>query len=159
MKKLFIIITLCMAMMHPAATQESRNRRADTPREHAMKRLTNGKHDDMVLYFTSNSVLADDKHMIFIRTVDDCNNIWTLDMETGEERQITFFTETSPHALPIHEFRQHDYPALNVASVALHGKTGKVYFVKDRKLWRFDLNGNGRVLTALPDKVDMSNCH
>jgi hypothetical protein len=154
-----ILILLYTAVIDPAAAQKSRGRQTDTPREHAMKRLTDGQHDDMVLYFTSNSVLADDRHMIFIRTVDDCNNIWTLDMETGEEKQITFFTETSPHALPIHEFRQHDYPALNVGSVVLHGKTGKVYFVKDRKLWRFDLNGNGRVLTALPDKVDIGNCH
>ncbi|MDR2041415.1 MAG: oligogalacturonate lyase family protein [Tannerella sp.] len=158
MKKNAILILLCMAVTCPAAAQKSSSR-AGTPREHAMKRLTGGKYDDMVLYFTSNSVLADDRHMIFIRTVDDCNNIWTVDMETGEEKQITFFTETSPHALPIHEFRQHDYPALVVGTVVLHAETGKVFFVKDRKLWRFDLNGNGRVLTSLPSKVDIGNCH
>jgi hypothetical protein len=32
-------------------------------------------------------------------------------------------------------------------------------FVKDLKLWRFELDGNGRVLTTLPDKVDIANCH
>ncbi|MDR2138805.1 MAG: oligogalacturonate lyase family protein [Tannerella sp.] len=158
MEKLFAIIILYVVTVNPAAAQESRGRRSDI-REHAMKRLTDGKHDDMVLYFTSNSVLADDKQMIFIRTVDNSNNIWTLNMETGEERQITYFTETSPHALPIHDFRQHDYPALNVGSVVLHSKTGMIYFVKDRKLWRFDLNGNGRVLASLPSKVDIGNCH
>jgi hypothetical protein len=124
-----------------------------------LKRLTDGKYGDMVLYFTSNSILADDRQMIFIRTIDDCNNIWSLNIETGEEKQITYFTETSPHALSIHEFRQHDYPALNVGSVVLHNKTGRIYFIKDRKLWRFDLNGNGRVLTSLPVKTDIGNCH
>ena len=147
-----------MAVTGTVAAQGSHRANANA-REHVMKRLTGGQYDDMVLYFTSNSVLADDRRMIFIRTVDDCNNIWTVNMETGEERQITYFTETSPHALPIHEFRQHDYPALNVGSVVLHNRTGKIYFVKDRKLWRFDLNGNGRVLTRLPDKVDIGNCH
>ncbi|MDR2763944.1 MAG: hypothetical protein LBB90_02830 [Tannerella sp.] len=128
MKKFSVILIWCMAMICPAAAQESRGRRANM-REHAMTRLTDGKHDDMVLYFTSNSVLANDSQMIFIRTVDDCNNIWMLNMATGEEKQVTYFTETSPHALPIHEFRQHDYPALNVGSVVLHSQTGKIYFV------------------------------
>ena len=158
MKRISAVIIICMAAVFAAAAQTG-VRTAANAGEQTVKRITGGEHDDMVLYFTSNSVLDGDRQMIFIRTVDDCNNIWTVNMDSGEEKQVTFFTETSPHALPIHEFRQHDYPALNVASVVLHHKTGKVYFIKERKLWRFDINGNGRALTRLPDKVDMGNCH
>jgi hypothetical protein len=127
--------------------------------EHALTRLTDGQHDDMVLYFTSNSILAGDRRMIFIRTVNGCNNIWLLDMESGEERQITYFTEKSPNELFYHQFHQNDFKALYIASVVLHSKTGMIYFVKDRKLWRFDLNGNGRVLTRLPARTDIGQCH
>jgi WD40 repeat protein len=124
-----------------------------------MKRITSGKYDDMVLYFTSNSILADDKRMIFIRTIDDCNNIWRLDIETGEEKQITYFTEKNPTELFVHQFHLNDFAGLYIPSVVLHNKTGMIYFLKDRKLWRFDLNGNGRVLALVPQKTDIGQCH
>jgi hypothetical protein len=124
-----------------------------------IKRVTSGQYDDMVLYFTSNSILGDDKRMIFIRTIDGCNNIWLLDLESGKEKQITYFTEKCPNELFFHQFHQNDFKALYIASVVLHSRTGIIYFLKDRKLWRFDLNGNGRVLAYLPDKTDIGQCH
>jgi WD40 repeat protein len=162
MKKIILFFWMIAAVTSLAAQQRIKNvsgKEKVKSVETAMKRITSGIHDDMVPYFTGNSFQSDDKYMIFIRTVNDCNNIWVLNLETSEEKQVTYFTDTNPNALCIHEFRQHDYSALNIASVVLHGKTGKVYFIKDRKLWRFDLNGNGRVLTKLPSKVDISNCH
>ncbi|MDR1336071.1 MAG: hypothetical protein LBK22_04490, partial [Tannerella sp.] len=161
-KKVFFSLFLSVSVMPLAAQADSENgsgKQQAGIREHALTRLTDGQHDDMVLYFTSNSILDGDRRMIFIRTVDGCNNIWLLDMDSGEERQITYFTEKSPNELFYHQFHQNDFKALYIASVVLHSKTGIIYFVKDRKLWRFDLNGNGRVLTRLPAKTDIGQCH
>ena len=160
-KKTLLSLWLIAAVTSSFAQKSIKNapKQQSSSEEYVMKRLTSGTHEDMVPYFTSNSITADDKYMIFLRIINDCNNIWALNLETGEEKQITYFTDVSPNSLRIYEFRQHDYPALNIASVVMHAKTGKVYFLKDRKLWRFDLNGNGRVLATLPSKVDISNCH
>ncbi|MDR2041416.1 MAG: oligogalacturonate lyase family protein [Tannerella sp.] len=155
-KKIFLSLGLAVFLTGLAAQQPGS--RAEIG-EHAMKRLTGGKHDDMVLYFTSNSVLADDRRMIFIRTIDGCNNLWLLDMETGEEKQVTYFTDRSPNELFFHQFHQNDFKAIYIASVVLHGKTEMIYFIKDRKLWRFNVNGNGRVLAHLPEKTDIGQCH
>jgi hypothetical protein len=61
--------------------------------------------------------------------------------------------------MPIHNFRQHDFNALVISSVVLHAKTGMLYFLKGRKLYRYDLKGNGRVLAALPEKTGMGCAH
>ena len=124
-----------------------------------MIRVTSGKYDDMVLYFTSNSLLADDKKIVFIRTIDECNNLFVRDLSSGEETQITYFTDTCPRRLRIHNSRQHDFNAIVISSVVLHSKTGVLYFVKGRKLYRYDLKGNGRALAALPEKTGMGCAH
>ena len=124
-----------------------------------MIRVTAGKYDDMILYFTTNSLSVDDKKIVFIRTIDECNNIFVKDLSSGEETQITYFTEVSPRRLPIHAQRQYDFNGLVAHSVVLHSQTGIIYFIKDRKLYRCDFKGNGRVLATLPEKTCLSRGH
>ena len=124
-----------------------------------MKRVTSAQYDDMVLYFTSNSLSADDRKIVFIRTIDECNNLYIMDLFSGEETQITYFTDTCPRKLSIHNFRQYDFNVMVVGTVYYHAKTGFLYFLKGRKLYRYNLNGNGRVLASLPEKTSMGCAH
>jgi len=117
---------------------------------HEMKRMTSGKYNDMVLYFTSNSILAGDDRVVFIRSIDGCQNLFLLDMNTGEEKQITYFSETAPMNVSINGFRLNDFNCIISGCVAFCTKTNLLFFLKGRSIYRYDLKGNGRILAVLP---------
>ena len=114
------------------------------------RRVTSGGHNDSLMYFTSNSLLADDSRLVFIRYADGRHNLFMLDMASGRESQITYFPDIAPNASLIHGVRKNDFNVIHESSVVLYPQTGMLYFVRGRDICRYDLKGNGRVLAALP---------
>ena len=57
------------------------------------RRVTDGRANDQLLYFTSSSLTADDRTLVFISDRDGPAearvNLYALDCDTGEARRLT----------------------------------------------------------------------
>ena len=102
-----------------------------------------------LLYFTSSSITADHRHLIFIREVDGNPNLYALELATGIERPLTSNRDGTLKSYVY--FRGNPYRGFGKASVSLDGVRGKIYYLQGNDLCCTDLAGHSRVLTRLPD--------
>jgi len=66
----------------------------DTGRKDAPERVAGmTNHHNQLLYFTSTSLLKDDRHLIFMGDLDGSPNIFMRNLITGKETQLTHNTE------------------------------------------------------------------
>ena len=112
-------------------------------------RVTNfPEANEQLLYFTSSSLLSDDRQLIFLSDRTGCPNIFWRDMESGEERQLTSNTAGSLKSYVY--FDGLPYEGLGKASISIHPATGTVYFIQGRQIRAVDIHGRERVIAEYP---------
>jgi oligogalacturonide lyase len=123
------------------------------------KRLTDGRANDQLLYFTSPSLTADDRTLVFISDRDSqvpkdrdpraAVNLYALDRETGTLRRLTDNEEGYLRSYVY--FEGLPERGLGLASPCLHAESGDVYYLQGRELRRVNARtGAARVLAELP---------
>lgn len=104
--------------------------------------------NNQLLYFTSSSLMADDRHLVFISDRTANPNLFTRNLLTGEERQLTTNTEGILKSYVY--FNGRPYRGFGKGSVSLDASNGVVYYLQGREICAVTLNGNQRVLARLP---------
>ncbi|HEY9074893.1 MAG TPA: oligogalacturonate lyase family protein [Anaerolineaceae bacterium] len=122
-------------------------------------RITPEGVDFGLVYFTSNSLLADDRRMVLIQKKNNCRNLFLMDLVTGEMKQITDNTGTIDYAINNGEFLKNDADNILDGSVIVHAQSGRVYYMQGRKLCRTDVDGNVKVLAQIPANMASSCMH
>lgn len=115
--------------------------------EPVMVTATNTSNNQL-LYFTSPSLTADDKHLVFISDRTGHPNLFTRDLITSTERQLTTNTEGVLKSYVY--FDGTPYRGFGKGSVSLDPQTGTVYYIQGREIRAVKLSGEGRVLAVLP---------
>ncbi len=112
-------------------------------------RLTaNPEANEQLLYFTSTSLLADDRHLVFLSDRTGNPNIFVRDLTTGQDKQLTFNTEGFLKSYVY--FDGTPYRGLGRASVSVDAQRGVVYYLQGRQICAVDVNGKQRVLAEYP---------
>jgi len=104
--------------------------------------------DEQLLYFTSTSLTADDRRLVFISDRTGHPNLFDRDLDTGEERQLTRNAEG--HLKSYVYFHGEPYRGLGKASVSLHAPSGTVYYLNGREIRKVGLEGKERTLAEYP---------
>lgn len=104
--------------------------------------------NDQLLYFTSPSLLADDRHLIILSDRTGDPNIFMRDMKTGREKQLTFNKEGFLKSYVY--FDGNPYKGLGKASISLDPLHGIVYYIQGRQICAVDTTGKTRVLAEYP---------
>lgn len=104
--------------------------------------------DSQLLYFTSSSFTADDRHLVFMRESGGNPNLFTRDLVTGQERQLTSNTQGVLKSYVY--FDGHPYQGLGKGSVSLDPRSGTTYFIQGREIRAVTLAGVEKVLAELP---------
>ncbi len=104
--------------------------------------------NNQLLYFTSSSLTADDQHLVFIGDRTGNPNLFTRDLVTGAERQLTTNTEGVLKAYVY--FNGFPYRGFGKGSVSLDSRKGMVYYLQGREIRVVKLNGETRILAELP---------
>ena len=107
------------------------------PPRYPVRRLTDGPSNDQLLYFTSPSLTADDRRLVFLsdrgspvpkdRDPRARVNLWTLDRATGEAHPLTDNSDGYLWSYVYFEGRPHQ--GLGLASPSLHAASGDVYYL------------------------------
>ncbi len=106
------------------------------------------KANDQLLYFTSASLLADDKHLVFLSDRTGQPNIFLRDLAAGKDRQLTFNTEGFLKSYVY--FDGLPYRGLGRASVSVDAQRGVIFYIQGRQICVVDTHGVARVLAELP---------
>lgn len=115
----------------------------------AVERVTrNPAAHEQLLYFTSSSLTADDRQLIFISDRTGHPNLFALDIATGHELQLT--DNNQGYLQSYVYFDGHRDAGLGKASVSLHAPTGTVYYIQGRQIRVTDLAGHSRTLAEIP---------
>ena len=122
-------------------------------------RITPAGIDYGLVYFTSNSLLADDRRIILIQKQNGCRNLVGMDLLSGEIWPLTHNQAMGEYAPDENDFYDNDYDNIMDGSVIVHPETGRIYYVQGRKLCRTDLNGEVRVLAHIPDGMASGCMH
>jgi hypothetical protein len=114
------------------------------------ERITkNPAANEQLLYFTSTSLLSDDRRLVFISDRTGNPNLFLRDLISGEERQLTRNAEGVLKSYVY--FDGQPYRGFGKASVSVHAASGKVYFIQGRKICSADPRGRVKVLAEYPD--------
>ena len=115
----------------------------------AIRRLTEGgAGHDQLLYFTSSSLLADDRQLVVISERDGHPNLLLRDLAHGTERQLTHNTDGVLKSYVY--FNGQAYRGFGKASVSLHAASGTVYYIQGREIRYVDADGRARTLAEYP---------
>ena len=104
--------------------------------------------NEQLLYFTSNSLLADDQRLVIISDRTGDVNLFVRDMATGDECQLTDNAEGFLKSYVYFEGRP--YQGLGRASVSLDAQRGIVYYLQGREIRATDMAGNTHTLALTP---------
>lgn len=104
---------------------------------------------EQLLYFTSTSLLADDRGLVFISDRDGQPNLWLRDFATADERQLSANRDGRLKSYVY--FDGTPYAGLGLASVSLDAERGVVYYLQGRDVCAVAVDGERRVLARLPD--------
>jgi hypothetical protein len=145
MKNIILIIALMWSVAIVAAQQVV----VDDSR-HALPLMVTATNtgNNQLLYFTSPSLTADDKHLVFISDRTGHPNLFTRDLVTGTERQLTTNTEGVLKSYVY--FDGTPYRGFGKGSVSLDPQRGTVYYIQGREIRAVKLSGETRVLAVLP---------
>jgi len=111
-------------------------------------RVTDGLANDQLLYFTSPSLLADDRRLVFLSDRTGMPNLFLRDLVTGEQRQLSHNTDGLLKSYVY--FDGTPYLGFGKASVSVHAASGNVYFIQGRQVCRSNPAGGLRILAELP---------
>jgi len=104
--------------------------------------------NDQLLYFTSPSLTADDRHLVFISDRTGHPNLFTRDLATGAQRRLTANTEGFLKSYVY--FDGNPYRGFGKASVSLDVHRGLVYYIEGRRICVSTLEGETRTLAQTP---------
>jgi hypothetical protein len=104
--------------------------------------------NNQLLYFTSPSLTADGRHLVFISDRTGNPNLFTRDLVTGAERQLTTNTEGVLKSYVY--FNGTPYRGFGKGSVSLDPKSGTVYYIQGREVCSETLDGRQKILAELP---------
>jgi len=110
--------------------------------------VTQGRFNDQILYFTSPSLLKDDKGLVFIRDCDGSPNIFFKHLETSLEKQLTFNDEGYLKSYIYYNGLKEK--GLGKASICLDTHNNIVYYIHGTNICSVDLNGRSRIIAELP---------
>lgn len=113
--------------------------------------------EEQLLYFTSSSLLGDDRRLIFISERTGHPNLFLRDLQTGAERQLTTNSEGTLKSSAY--YHGNPYRGLGKSSVMVDPARGVVYFVQDRNVCVVDADGHQRVLAPYPDGQVTAGMH
>ncbi len=106
-------------------------------------------HHNQLLYFTSTSLLKDDRHLIFISDLDGNPNIFMRDILTGKEIQLSHNAEGFLKSYVY--FDGKPYRGFGKASVSVDNANGLVYYLQGRNIMVADTFGHERILAQYPE--------
>jgi len=122
---------------------------SDKSHKQSASRLTPvSQGNDQLLYFTSPSLTADGRQLVFISDRTGHPNLFCRDLQNGEERQLTANTDGMLKSYIY--FDGHPYRGLGKASVSLDVHRGLVYYIQGRQICAVNLQGERRVLAEYP---------
>lgn len=121
--------------------------------------LTDGRANDQLLYFTSSSLTADDRTLVFISDRDSAIpkaddpraavNLYALDRDSGEIERLTDNEEGYLRSYVY--FEGLPYRGLGLASPCLHAPSGELYYLQGREVRAVNARtGARRTLAELP---------
>jgi oligogalacturonide lyase len=105
--------------------------------------------NEQLLYFTSTSLLSDDRHLIFLSDRTGNPNIFMRDLKTGKERQLSDNLEGVLKSYVY--FDGMPYKGLGKASMSLDPVKGLVYYLQGRNIMVVDTSGVQRKLGEYPE--------
>ncbi|HEY3318851.1 MAG TPA: oligogalacturonate lyase family protein [Planctomycetota bacterium] len=111
--------------------------------------VTPQQSNDQLVYFTSTSLLEDDKRLVFISDRTGHPNLFMRNMDTGEERQLTSNAEGYMKSYVY--FDGQPYKGLGRASVSVDPHSGTIYFLQGRQIRAVSLDGKERMLAEYPE--------
>lgn len=111
-------------------------------------KITNNNFNNQLLYFTSTSLLNDDRHMVFLSERSGNPNIFMIDIYTGLETQLTDNNEGILKSYVY--FEGTPYVGFGKASISIHALSGKIYFIQGRNICVIDRSGKCKVLAEYP---------
>jgi oligogalacturonide lyase len=106
-------------------------------------------HHNQLLYFTSTSLLKDDRHLIFMSDLDGSPNIFMRDILSGKEIQLTHNTEGFLKSYVY--FDGKPYRGFGKASVSVDNAHGLVYYIQGRNIMVTDTFGKERIIAQYPE--------
>ncbi len=104
--------------------------------------------NNQLLYFTSPSLTADDRSLVFISDRTGCPNLFARDLESGMERQLTDNRDGLLKSYIYFDGRP--YLGLGKASPSLDVYNGIVYYIQGRQICAATMKGERRVLAEYP---------
>ncbi len=116
-----------------------------------MKVVAPSTANDQLLYFTSPSLTADGRRLVFISDRGDGGqpNLWSVDRQTGAALQLT--DNRAGRLRSYVYFNGNDRRGLGLASPSLHAASGTLYFVEGTLVQSVDANsGRLRTIAELP---------
>ena len=113
-----------------------------------LRQTHNLQANEQLLYFTSSSLWADNRHLVFLSDRNGHPNIYLRNMATGEEMALSENHEGFLKSYVY--FDGNPYQGLGKASVSLDPVSGAVYYLQGRQVCRVDGSGKIRVLAELP---------
>jgi hypothetical protein len=105
--------------------------------------------NEQLLYFTSSSLVADDSQLVFISDRTGNPNLFTRDLGTGREVQVTR-NETGYLKSYVY-FDGYPYRGFGKASVSLHASSGTIYYIEGRDIRRVDIGGKAHTIAQYPE--------
>ncbi|MBI5832691.1 MAG: hypothetical protein HZB16_10340 [Armatimonadetes bacterium] len=112
------------------------------------KRLTAGGANEQLVYFTSTSLLADDRRLVLISDRGGQPNVWLRDVVSGEQQPLT--NNADGFLKSYVYFDGQPYRGLGLASVSVDAPRGLVYYLQGREVRVADTSGRTRTLAELP---------
>lgn len=116
-------------------------------------RLTDGKAHDQLLYFTSTSLTADDRVIVFIsdRAGRADPNVFARDLASGRQWQLTDNREGYLKSYVYFDGRP--FTGLGRASVSLDAERRRVFYLQGRRVCCVPVDGSSKPVTLaeLPD--------
>lgn len=104
--------------------------------------------NEQLLYFTSTSLTADDRRLVFLSDRTGHPNLFVRDLASGAEQQLTRNAEGYLKSYVY--FHGEPYRGLGRASVSLHAPTGTVYYLQGRAIRQVRPDGTERTLAEYP---------
>lgn len=120
-----------------------------TWKEAAVKVSGTLKDNKQLLYFTSTSLLKDDRHLIFLSDSSGNPNIFMRDMQTGHERRLSQNRDGFLKSYVY--FDGIPYRGFGKASVSVDVKNSLVYYIQGRDIMVVDTVGHRRVIARYPE--------
>lgn len=146
-----LLLTIFVYSTLSIVAQKAKNDRIDidsTRISSPFRATTMMSANEQLLYFTSTSLLKDDRHLIFLSDRSGHPNIFMRDMKTGKELQLT--SNKDGFLKSYVYFDGLPYKGLGKASVSIDPERGLIYYIQGRTIMVVDTAGNQRVLAEYP---------